>query len=98
MSDIQPQELKRRIEQGEELTILDVRETWEYEEFNIGARLFPLYELPKKIDQLESMKDSEIIVHCQSGKRSNQAKKFLSQHGFSKVRSLNGGLNAYLED
>ncbi|MAE86434.1 MAG: NADH oxidase [Flammeovirgaceae bacterium] len=95
MNEIQPDELKNRIENGETLTILDVREPWEYDEFNIGAKLYPLYKLPESLAQLESLKNTEIIVHCQSGKRSNQARKYLSKHGFHKVRSLSGGLNAY---
>ena len=98
MNDIHPEELKQRITKGEKLTILDVREPWEFEEINIGAQHFPLYELPHQLDKLDSLKDKEIIVHCQSGKRSGQAKKFLEKHGFLKVRSLHGGLNAYLVD
>lgn len=96
MNDIQPEELRLRILKGEKLTILDVREEWEFEERNIGARLIPLYSIPKCLNTLEPLKDQEIIVHCQSGKRSNQAKKFLMKNGFDKVRSLSGGLEAYL--
>lgn len=96
MNDIHPQELKERLNNGEHLTLIDVRESWEFDEFNIGAKLFPLYELPQHITQLSPFKNEEIIVHCQSGKRSNQAKKFLNKNGFQKVRSLYGGLNAYI--
>ncbi|MEQ8471860.1 MAG: rhodanese-like domain-containing protein [Marinoscillum sp.] len=97
MKDIQPHELKLRLKNGEKLTMLDVREEWEFEERNIGARSFPLYSIPKKLTDLESLRNQEIIVHCQSGKRSIQAKKFLLKNGFGKVRSLNGGLEAYLQ-
>lgn len=98
MNDILPNELKHRLDQGEQLTIIDVREKWEFEEYNIGARLFPLYDLPNHLTKLEELKNEEIIVHCQSGKRSNQARKFLQKNGFAKVRSLTGGLNAFLNN
>ena len=98
MNDILPNELKHRMDQGEQLTIIDVREKWEFEEYNIGAKLFPLYELPKNLSQLEKLKNEEIIVHCQSGKRSNQARKYLQKNGFLKVRSLSGGLNAFIDN
>ncbi len=94
MNDIYPTELKNRLEQGEQLHIIDVREPWEFEEYNIGAALFPLYDLPKSLSKLEQWKNKELIVHCQSGKRSNQAKKYLLKNGFLNVRALNGGLNA----
>lgn len=92
MNDITPLELKQRLQQKEKLNIFDVREAWEYEEANIGAQLIPLTSIPKYLDHLKPLKDQEIIVHCQSGRRSHQAKKFLSKHGFSNVRSLEGGL------
>ena len=98
MNDIHPEELKQRIKKGEKLTLIDVRESWEFEEVNIGAKPFPLYDLPQQLEKLNFLKETEIIVHCQSGKRSGQAKKFLQQHGFMKVRSLHGGLNTYLQD
>ena len=52
----------------------------------------------KSFVQLEKLKNEEIIVHCQSGKRSNQARKYLQKNGFIKVRSLSGGLNALLNN
>jgi len=92
MSDITVQQLKQRLDQGEELNIIDVRETYEHEEFNIGGRLIPLGELPGSIDKIENLKDQEIVVYCRSGSRSGMAAQFLSQSGFENVRNLTGGM------
>jgi rhodanese-related sulfurtransferase len=92
MADITCEELKERMDKGEELTVIDVREPHEFEEFNIGARLIPLGTLPAKVGELETLKDQEVIVHCRSGARSANAKMFLQDHGFSNVRNLLGGM------
>lgn len=92
MSDITTDELKKRLDAGEALNIFDVREPHEYEEFNIGATLIPLGELPSRINELENLKDQEIIVHCRSGARSNNAKMFLEDAGFTNVKNLLGGM------
>ena len=97
MNDIQADELRSRIEKGEKLNIIDVREGWEYEEKNIGANLIPLNTLPMRVKELEALKNEEVIVHCKSGRRSGQAKKFLEQQGFTKVRNLEGGIDGYLQ-
>lgn len=96
MEDITVQELKSRMDQGESLVIIDVREQYEYDEFNIGGRLIPLGELPAKVDDLDDLKDTEIIVHCRSGARSAGAKGFLTQQGFTRVRNLIGGMNEWM--
>jgi len=92
MEDITCIELKARLDQGEQPVIIDVREPWEFEEYNIGARLIPLGDLPGKLDDLEDLKETEIIVHCRSGARSATAKAFMQSQGFSKVRNLLGGM------
>jgi rhodanese-related sulfurtransferase len=92
MDDITVDELKRRLDAGEELNLFDVREEWEYDEYNIGADLIPLPQLPQRINELQSLKNDEIILHCRSGARSGQAKEFLAQRGFTKVRNLIGGM------
>lgn len=95
MTDINAQELKERIEKGEALNIIDVREQYEYEEYNIGAQLIPLGDLPSKVDDLDDWQNEEVIVHCKSGARSAAAKAFLVQNGFTNVRNLIGGILAY---
>lgn len=92
MQDITVQELKHRLDNEEPLFVIDVREPYEYEEFNIGAENIPLGNLPATLDQLEEYKDAEIVVHCRSGKRSAAAKQLMAQAGFSKVRNLLGGM------
>lgn len=96
MNDISPEELDLLLAQKEPVILLDVREDWEYEEVNIGGKLFPLNSIPFKLGELESYRDREIIVHCKSGTRSNQARKYLIKKGFTRVRALTGGIEAYL--
>lgn len=97
METIKPTELKQRIDNQEPLFILDVRETWEYEEFKInGASNIPLCSIPERLDELTNLKHDEIICHCKSGRRSHQAAKFLFKNGFTRVKSLEGGIEAYL--
>lgn len=95
MEDISVNELKNRLEKGEKFHFLDVREEWEYEEDNLGAENIPLGELPHRLNELEKIKDDEIVIHCRSGARSGNAKKFLESKGFSKVRNVPGGILAY---
>ena len=92
MSDITCIELKKRMDDGEHLNIIDVRETYEFDEFNIGAKLIPLGTLPNALDELEDMKEEEVIVHCKAGGRSASAKAFLQVNGFKNVRNLLGGM------
>jgi rhodanese-related sulfurtransferase len=92
MSDITTDELKQRMDAGEKLNIIDVRELHEFEEYNIGATLIPLGELPSRLNELEQLKNEEIIVHCRSGARSNSAKMFLLDNGFANVRNVLGGM------
>jgi rhodanese-related sulfurtransferase len=98
MEDIIALELKERLKKGEKLNIIDVREEWEYAESNIGATLIPLGELSERISELESFKNEELILHCKSGARSGNAKKYLEQQGFTKVRNLLGGILGYLKE
>ncbi|MDO7851449.1 rhodanese-like domain-containing protein [Hymenobacter convexus] len=96
MADITPTELRQRQQAGENLTIIDVREPWEHDEARMdGTQNIPLGTLPDKLDDLDEWKNQEIIVHCKSGARSGQAKAFLTQQGFTNVRNLLGGYQAY---
>ncbi len=92
IQDISVIELKRRIDANEVLNILDVREQYEFDEFNLNGRLIPLGELPGRLDEIENLKNEEIIVHCRSGKRSATAQQFMIQNGFTNVRNLIGGV------
>jgi len=93
--DITVQELKERLDKGEQLNLIDVREPNEYEADNIGAKLIPLSDLPYELDQLDGLQDEEVIVHCRSGARSARAQQLLEENGFTNVRNVTGGMLAY---
>ncbi|UZD23225.1 rhodanese-like domain-containing protein [Algoriphagus halophytocola] len=95
MEDITVEQLKSRLDNNEKFVFIDVREEWEYEDDNLGAKNIPLADLPTRLDELEEYKDAEIIVHCRSGARSGNAKKFLESKGFTSVRNTLGGILAY---
>ncbi len=92
MEDITIEELKSKIDSGDSFVFIDVREPYEYEEFNLGAKLIPLGNLLASLDELEPHKNDEIIIHCRSGARSGNAKNALSQLGYTKVRNVLGGV------
>ncbi len=93
--EIQPQELKRRLDAGDDIFVLDVREPHEYQICNIGGYLIPLGDLPKRVSELDSGR--EIVAHCKGGVRSAKAVDFLQKAGFGKVRHLSGGILAWSE-
>lgn len=98
MENISATELKKRIDGGEALNIVDVREPHEHEEFNIGGILVPLGEIrAMQVDELEDLKDQEVIVYCRSGGRSGQAAMILETMGFQNVKNLTGGMLAWQE-
>jgi len=92
-----PAELKRRIDAGETLCILDVREPWELAICSLpGARHIPLHEIPARLNELDAT--SAIIVVCKGGGRSRRAAKYLRVHGFSRITALAGGIDAWARD
>jgi adenylyltransferase/sulfurtransferase len=88
--EITPRELKERLDRGDHIFILDVREPHEYQICNLNGHLIPLGELPRRVHELDSA--HEIVAHCKSGKRSAQAVDFLRQAGFRKIYNLRGGI------
>jgi sulfur-carrier protein adenylyltransferase/sulfurtransferase len=93
--EIQVEELKRKLDAGENLFVLDVREPHEYQICNIGGYLIPLGDLPKRVNELDTSR--EIVAHCRSGVRSAKAVNFLRQAGFTKVTNLAGGILAWAD-
>ena len=91
--EIQPEELKRRLDAGEDIQVLDVREPFEYQIANLGAKLIPLGELAQRTGELDS--NREIVTHCKGGVRSLKAAEILKQAGFAKVSSMAGGILAW---
>jgi len=93
MQVITVNELKARLDAGENLHIVDVREPYENVEFNIGGLLIPLGKIQiLQIDELDELKTEEIIVYCRSGNRSGQACQILEIAGFTNVKNLTGGM------
>ncbi len=91
---ITPKELKMRLNKGEKLVLLDVREQWEYNLAKIeGSILIPLATLPRSLEKLDPQ--TEIIAYCHHGMRSADATGFLLQQGFSNVKNLTGGIDAW---
>ena len=87
------QELKQRLDAGDDLLVLDVREPYEYQIANIGGTLVPMNEVPRRLEEIR--RDREIVVQCRSGSRSQRVAEFLKQNGYEKVANLAGGILAW---
>jgi adenylyltransferase/sulfurtransferase len=85
--------LKARLEKGEKVFLLDVREPFEHEIANIQGSLIPLGELPARLEELD--KSDEIVVYCHHGNRSRYAAQLLLDQGFRDVKNLAGGIEAW---
>lgn len=97
--DITPAEVKARLEKSSDLIILDVRTKEEYESETghlPGAILIPVQELESRYQELDSLKNKEIVAYCKAGVRSARASKFLGEKGF-KVFNMVGGITAWNE-
>lgn len=98
MKNITVKQLKERLDAGEKLNLLDVREPDENAEFNIGGKLYPLGKIQSmQVDDLEDWKEQEVIVYCRSGRRSMTACLFLDTLGFANTANLEGGMLAWQE-
>ena len=94
--EITPAELKERLDRGDDLYILDVREPHEKQICDIGGDLIPLGQLARRVSELDSSR--EIVAYCRSGKRSADAIRFLQQAGFRKLLNLKGGILAWSDE
>jgi adenylyltransferase/sulfurtransferase len=94
--EMTPRELKARLDRGDDLFILDVREPHEYQICNLKGYLIPLGDVPKRVHELDSSR--EIVAHCRSGKRSAEAAEFLRKAGFRKIWNLKGGILAWSDE
>jgi rhodanese-related sulfurtransferase len=98
MQAISVEELKARIDAGETLHLLDVREPSEHAEFNIGGTLLPLGRIRNMdTDDIDNWKDQEVICYCRSGNRSGQACMILESAGFTNVTNLTGGMMTWMD-
>lgn len=99
MKTIHVIDLKKKIDSGENIKLLDVRENAEREEFNIGGSHIPVGQVQQmQLDAIEDWKDEEVIVYCRSGNRSGMACLFLEQAGFTNVTNLTGGMMSWREN
>jgi rhodanese-related sulfurtransferase len=99
MTTITAAEVKKRLDAGEKLHIIDVREPHENAEFNIGGLLLPLGRVQTmQIDDIDNLKEEEVIVYCRSGNRSGQACQILDMAGFRNTKNLVGGMLNWREE
>ena len=98
MQNITAEEVKERLDKGEQLNLIDVREPHERAEFNIGGVLFPLGKIQAMdVDEVENLKNEEVILYCRSGNRSGQAAMILDTMGFTNTKNLSGGMLKWQE-
>ncbi len=98
MTNITPEQVKQRLDAGEKLNLLDVRETYENAEFNIGGLLIPIGKIQSlQIEEIEDLKNEEVILYCRSGNRSGMGAMILDQLGFKNTKNLTGGMLAWQE-
>jgi rhodanese-related sulfurtransferase len=98
MTNISVEELKKRMDAGEKLNLLDVRQPEETAEFNIGGIALPLKKIQSlQTEDIDDLKEEEVICYCRSGNRSGTAALFLEQLGFKNVKNLTGGMLAWKE-
>jgi adenylyltransferase/sulfurtransferase len=89
-------ELKARIDAGEEVYIIDVREPYEYQIAQIGGKLIPQNEVPQRLAEID--REREVIVQCRSGARSQRIAEYLKQSGYPNVVNLAGGILAWSDE
>lgn len=93
MQNISVEEVKSRLSAGEKMNLVDVREPIENAEYNIGGTLLPLGKIQSmQLEDIDNLKEQEVILYCRSGNRSMQACLFLEMSGFRNVKNLAGGM------
>lgn len=98
MTNITSSEIKERLDAGETLHLVDVRQPEETAEYNIGGIALPLGDIQNmEIESIEDLKEKEVICYCRSGKRSAAAALLLEKVGFANVKNLTGGMLEWIE-
>jgi rhodanese-related sulfurtransferase len=98
MKNITVEELKQKMDRGEKINLIDCREAHEYEEANLGGLLLPLGKIQTmQVDEIEDLKDEEVIIYCRSGRRSMMACMMLDQMGFTNTFNVTGGILEWQE-
>ena len=88
--------LQRRLDAGEDVQLIDVREPYEYQIAQIGGKLIPQNEVPQRLAEID--RDREVVVHCKSGGRSQRIAEFLVQSGYPRVVNVAGGILAWSDE
>jgi rhodanese-related sulfurtransferase len=96
MKSITPKELKDKLDQGDEVVLIDVREQNERELCHIGGTLIPLSQIPAR--SAEIPKQGDVVIYCRSGGRSGQAIEFLESQGYTNLINLAGGVLRWSDD
>ncbi len=96
MQTITVEALKAKIDAGDQIHLVDVREPHEHSDFNIGGILLPLGQVQTmQVDAIEDLKNQEVFVYCRSGNRSGQACLILESMGFTNLVNVSGGMLAW---
>lgn len=101
MQEISVHELKEKIDAGEEVFVLDVREPFEQYQSKLDyehSTLIPLGQLGERIGEIEDHATDEVVCMCRSGSRSAKACKLLEKEGFENVKNLKGGINRWAKE
>jgi rhodanese-related sulfurtransferase len=99
MKTIQVAELNQKLQSGEQVHLVDVRESFEHDEFNIGGILLPLGDIRMgDTEKIDHLKDEEVYLYCRSGNRSGQAALILETMGFNNVTNVIGGMLAWQDN
>ncbi len=97
IAEVTPRELKRRLDAGEQITVLDVREPWEFAIAHLpGVLHIPLGEVPDRLADIDRQRP--LVVMCKVGGRSLRVAQFLAGHGFANVANLAGGIDAWTRE
>lgn len=98
MINITAEEVKQRLDAGEKINLIDVREPHENAEFNIGGTLIPLGKIQSmQVEDIEDLRNEEVVCYCRSGTRSMMAAMVLEQLGFTNTKNLEGGMLSWQE-
>jgi adenylyltransferase/sulfurtransferase len=101
MQEISVEALKQKIDDNDEVFILDVREPFEQYQSKLDyehSTLIPIGDLSNRVDEIQSHREDEVVCLCRSGARSAQACKILEKEGFKNVKNLKGGINQWARE
>jgi len=93
MHEISPQELKQQLADNKDVLLIDIREEWEREAYNIGGLHIPMGDIPARLNEIP--KSREVILYCEKGIRSVIAIQRLQTIGYDNLYNLSGGMKAW---